>query len=185
MKSGRPAASLIPIFRSRLSGDPVMAPLNRISHMTTILTAEAPPRAPRPAAASVKRRSLPPGEAAQTGGRTGERIAKRLARAGIASRRDAEALIADGRVKVNGAVLASPAFNVTAGRPHRARRQADPADRAHAAVPVPQAGAAWSPPTAIPEGRRTVFDASAGGPAAADDHRPARHQHRGPAAAHQ
>ena len=35
----------------------------------------------------------------------GERIAKVLARAGICSRRDAEALIADGRVKVNGKVL--------------------------------------------------------------------------------
>ena len=43
---------------------------------------------------------------------TGERIAKRLARAGIASRRDAEELIAAGRVRVNGAVLDSPAFNV-------------------------------------------------------------------------
>ncbi|TIV66314.1 MAG: RNA pseudouridine synthase, partial [Mesorhizobium sp.] len=42
----------------------------------------------------------------------GERIAKRLARAGIASRRDAEELIAAGRVKVNGKVLSSPAFNV-------------------------------------------------------------------------
>ena len=42
-----------------------------------------------------------------------ERIAKRLARAGIASRRDAEALIIDGRVKVNGKTLKSPALNVT------------------------------------------------------------------------
>lgn len=43
----------------------------------------------------------------------GERIAKRLARAGVCSRRDAERLIADGRVSVDGKVLASPAFNVT------------------------------------------------------------------------
>ena len=42
----------------------------------------------------------------------GERIAKRLARAGISSRRDAEEMIAAGRVKVNGKVLASPAVNV-------------------------------------------------------------------------
>ena len=42
-----------------------------------------------------------------------ERIAKRLARAGVSSRREAEALIADGRVKVNGRVLASPAVNVS------------------------------------------------------------------------
>ena len=46
-------------------------------------------------------------------GRPGERIAKRLARAGIASRRDAEALIIDGRVKVNGKKLTSPALNVS------------------------------------------------------------------------
>ncbi|WP_375692013.1 pseudouridine synthase [Pseudooceanicola sp. LIPI14-2-Ac024] len=44
----------------------------------------------------------------------GDRIAKVLARAGIASRRDAEKMIAEGRVKVNGKQLASPALNVTA-----------------------------------------------------------------------
>ena len=36
----------------------------------------------------------------------GERIAKRLSRAGIASRREAERMIAEGRVSVNGKVLA-------------------------------------------------------------------------------
>ncbi len=41
-----------------------------------------------------------------------ERIAKRLARAGISSRRDAEELVVAGRVRVNGTVLTSPAFNV-------------------------------------------------------------------------
>ncbi|HSF93871.1 MAG TPA: pseudouridine synthase [Thermohalobaculum sp.] len=45
----------------------------------------------------------------------GERIAKRLARAGVASRREAERMIEDGRVSVNGKLLTSPAFNVTAG----------------------------------------------------------------------
>ena len=44
----------------------------------------------------------------------GERIAKVIARAGLASRREAEAWIAAGRVAVNGAVIASPACNVTA-----------------------------------------------------------------------
>ena len=44
----------------------------------------------------------------------GERIAKAIARAGLASRREAEAWIAAGRVAVNGAVIASPALNVTA-----------------------------------------------------------------------
>jgi 23S rRNA pseudouridine2605 synthase len=43
----------------------------------------------------------------------GERIAKVIARAGLASRRQAEAWIAAGRVAVNGAVISSPALNVT------------------------------------------------------------------------
>ena len=43
----------------------------------------------------------------------GERIAKVIARAGLASRREAEAWIAAGRVAVNGAVIRSPALNVT------------------------------------------------------------------------
>lgn len=47
-------------------------------------------------------------------GTGGERIAKRLARAGVASRREAERMIAAGRVSVNGRVLDSPAVNVTA-----------------------------------------------------------------------
>ncbi len=42
----------------------------------------------------------------------GERIAKVMARAGLCSRRDAEAWIAQGRVSVNGQVLESPAYNV-------------------------------------------------------------------------
>jgi 23S rRNA pseudouridine2605 synthase len=43
----------------------------------------------------------------------GERIAKAIARAGICSRRDAEAMILEGRVSVNGKKLSSPALNVT------------------------------------------------------------------------
>ena len=45
----------------------------------------------------------------------GERIAKYLARAGIASRRDAEKLIAEGKVKLNGKVVATPATFVAPG----------------------------------------------------------------------
>ncbi|MEM7523289.1 MAG: pseudouridine synthase [Pseudomonadota bacterium] len=62
----------------------------------------------------------------------GDRIAKRLARAGVASRREAERMIEAGRVKVNGKRIESPALNVTEadkievdgqliGEPERAR----------------------------------------------------------------
>ena len=44
--------------------------------------------------------------------KTGERIAKVIARAGICSRRDAEKLIADGRVALGGEKVTSPALNV-------------------------------------------------------------------------
>jgi 23S rRNA pseudouridine2605 synthase len=60
----------------------------------------------------------------------GERIAKVIARAGLASRREAEAWIAAGRVSVNGASIYSPALNVTPsdriavdGAPLRARER--------------------------------------------------------------
>lgn len=44
--------------------------------------------------------------------KTGERIAKVLARRGVASRRAAEAMITEGRVAVNGKVIDSPALDV-------------------------------------------------------------------------
>jgi len=60
----------------------------------------------------------------------GERIAKVMARAGLASRREAEVWIAAGRVSVNGAVITSPALNVRPsdrivvdGAPLRARER--------------------------------------------------------------
>jgi len=51
---------------------------------------------------------LPAGEKPE-----GERIAKVIARAGICSRRDAEKLILEGRVKLDGVAVTSPAINVT------------------------------------------------------------------------
>ena len=45
----------------------------------------------------------------------GERIAKRIARAGLCSRREAERWVAAGRVGVDGKTLESPAFNVAPG----------------------------------------------------------------------
>ncbi len=58
------------------------------------------------------RRESPPHSASAPGHKP-ERIAKVIARAGLCSRRQAEAWIAAGRVAVNGSVIASPALNVT------------------------------------------------------------------------
>jgi 23S rRNA pseudouridine2605 synthase len=52
-----------------------------------------------------------PAEPLQT--KTGERIAKVIARAGVCSRRDAEKLIEAGRVAVDGKPITSPALNVS------------------------------------------------------------------------
>ena len=46
---------------------------------------------------------------------TGERIAKWLSRAGVASRRDAERMVAEGRVKLNNAVVTHPATFIAKG----------------------------------------------------------------------
>ncbi|KJC45560.1 pseudouridine synthase [Bradyrhizobium sp. LTSP857] len=45
--------------------------------------------------------------------KAGERIAKVLARVGLASRRDAEEMVTQGRVSVNGRVINSPALDIT------------------------------------------------------------------------
>ena len=42
-----------------------------------------------------------------------ERLAKRIARAGLCSRREAEKWIAEGRIKVNDTIIITPAFNVS------------------------------------------------------------------------
>ena len=68
-----------------------------------------PPSPPKPATPRRKPAAPKPEGAAP---KDGDRIAKVLARAGVASRRDAERMIAEGRVSVNGKVIASPALDV-------------------------------------------------------------------------
>jgi 23S rRNA pseudouridine2605 synthase len=66
------------------------------------------PRRPRLEEAALPAPAVLPSRLAQEP----ERIAKVMARAGVASRRDSEAMIAEGRVSVNGTVLESPARDV-------------------------------------------------------------------------
>ncbi|GAA5105751.1 pseudouridine synthase [Bartonella jaculi] len=86
-----------------------------------------------------------------------ERIAKRLARAGVASRRDAEMMIVAGRIVVNGRVVTTPAFNVTRsdvitvdGKP------LSPIERTRLWLYHKPAGLVTT--NRDPEGRPTVFD---------------------------
>jgi len=60
-------------------------------------------------------KAAPAKAAAETDGGDGkaERISKVMARAGVASRRDIERMIMDGRVRLNGVLLDSPVVNVT------------------------------------------------------------------------
>jgi 23S rRNA pseudouridine2605 synthase len=67
---------------------------------------------PRPPRREPAPKSAP--KAAPKAAASGERVAKVLARAGLASRREAEAIIAAGRVEVNGKRIDSPALNVRA-----------------------------------------------------------------------
>ena len=89
--------------------------------------------------------------------KTGERIAKAVARAGLASRRDAEEWIVQGRVTVNGRVINSPALDITAndvvvvdGKP------LPPRERTRLFLYHKPRGLMTT--HADPEGRPTVFD---------------------------
>ena len=87
----------------------------------------------------------------------GERIAKFLARAGVASRRDAEKLIADGKVRLNNQTVMQPATFVAAG---------DLVTVAGQLVDPPERTRLWRyhKPEGLmtthrdPQGRATVFD---------------------------
>src|SRR5690348_16667496 len=59
--------------------------------------------------------SDPPRGVPEARGQKGERIAKWLARAGVASRRDAEKLLVEGRVTLNNERVIHPATFVTPG----------------------------------------------------------------------
>lgn len=88
---------------------------------------------------------------------SGERIAKRLARAGIASRREAEDLVTTGRVRVNGKVLTSPAFNVgIEDRIELDGNEIPAIERTRVFLFHKPAGVVTT--NRDPEGRKTVFD---------------------------
>ena len=87
----------------------------------------------------------------------GERIAKWLARSGVASRRECETLIEEGRVSVNGRKLTSPAFKVTGTETIKVNGKP---------VKAPEVTRLWRyhkpsgliTTTQDPAGRRTIFD---------------------------
>ncbi|WP_264604957.1 pseudouridine synthase [Sphingobium sp. B11D3D] len=98
-------------------------PQKRTQILSNTRGPSGPRRPQRPAAGATDRRAQPPRarrgagrvapqvrQAADDGtAREGERIAKLMARAGVASRRDVERMIAEGRVALNGTLVETPA----------------------------------------------------------------------------
>jgi 23S rRNA pseudouridine2605 synthase len=89
--------------------------------------------------------------------KAGERIAKVLARAGLASRRDAEEMVTQGRVTVNGRVINSPALDVTENDVVAVNgKKLPPRERTRLFMYHKPRGLMTT--HADPEGRPTVFD---------------------------
>jgi 23S rRNA pseudouridine2605 synthase len=84
----------------------------RDAHGAKIMV-HTPHRTGRPPSGQARTPDAKPQTAAPESG--GDRIAKALARAGVASRREVERLIEAGRVALNGQVLTTPAVKVEAG----------------------------------------------------------------------
>jgi 23S rRNA pseudouridine2605 synthase len=109
-------------------------------------------RAPEPPGQPPAQRGAEPGEA------DGERVAKALARAGVASRREVERLIEAGRVALNGQPLTTPAVKVGAG-------DILTVDGAVVDAAEPARLFRYYKPTGLvtthkdPKGRKTVFEA--------------------------
>jgi 23S rRNA pseudouridine2605 synthase len=89
--------------------------------------------------------------------KTGERIAKVVSRAGLASRRDAEEWIVQGRVTVNGRVINSPALDVTANDVIEVDGKPLP-ERERTRLFLYHKPRGLMTTHADPEGRPTVFD---------------------------
>ena len=116
-----------------------------------------PARKPSGARPNTQKKAAPAPKTDAEWSEGGERIAKYLARAGIASRREIERLIEAGDVSVNGKTLTSAAFKVTGRETIKVGRKT---------VQAPDGTRLWRyhKPSGLitttddPAGRRTIFD---------------------------